>query len=159
MNYDKLSRSIRQYYKKGIIRKPDVSQRLVYQFVHPVWGDGGGQRSPKKGPHDHTLHLYIKPTPSWKGVKLTSMHWPTPVSTHSLCQHLPVSVSSQSWQNNFSLFLMQRRNLRLKWKCFFSGLIPLKNHKTTKKEKKPLWTAFFICTICLSFFPIISFNQ
>lgn len=37
MNYDKLSRSIRQYYKKGIIRKPDVSQRLVYQFVHPVW--------------------------------------------------------------------------------------------------------------------------
>ncbi|XP_029995209.1 SAM pointed domain-containing Ets transcription factor-like isoform X1 [Sphaeramia orbicularis] len=37
MNYDKLSRSIRQYYKKGIIRKPDVSGRLVYQFVHPVW--------------------------------------------------------------------------------------------------------------------------
>ncbi|XP_058162575.1 SAM pointed domain-containing Ets transcription factor isoform X1 [Dasypus novemcinctus] len=36
MNYDKLSRSIRQYYKKGIIRKPDVSQRLVYQFVHPI---------------------------------------------------------------------------------------------------------------------------
>ncbi|KAL2090987.1 hypothetical protein ACEWY4_013250 [Coilia grayii] len=36
MNYDKLSRSIRQYYKKGIIRKPDMSQRLVYQFVHPV---------------------------------------------------------------------------------------------------------------------------
>ncbi|XP_067096671.1 SAM pointed domain-containing Ets transcription factor-like [Osmerus mordax] len=36
MNYDKLSRSIRQYYKKGIIRKPDVSQRLVYQFVKPV---------------------------------------------------------------------------------------------------------------------------
>ncbi|KAE8623380.1 hypothetical protein XENTR_v10005588 [Xenopus tropicalis] len=36
MNYDKLSRSIRQYYKKGIIRKPDVSQRLVYQFVHPL---------------------------------------------------------------------------------------------------------------------------
>ncbi|KAG7257091.1 hypothetical protein CRUP_010964, partial [Coryphaenoides rupestris] len=36
MNYDKLSRSIRQYYKKGIIRKPDVSQRLVYQFVNPV---------------------------------------------------------------------------------------------------------------------------
>ncbi|XP_041953592.1 SAM pointed domain-containing Ets transcription factor-like [Alosa sapidissima] len=36
MNYDKLSRSIRQYYKKGIIRKPDVSQRLVYQFVQPV---------------------------------------------------------------------------------------------------------------------------
>ncbi|KAM3934485.1 SAM pointed domain-containing Ets transcription factor [Leptodactylus fuscus] len=36
MNYDKLSRSIRQYYKKGIIRKPDVSQRLVYQFVQPL---------------------------------------------------------------------------------------------------------------------------
>lgn len=36
MNYDKLSRSIRQYYKKGIIRKPDISQRLVYQFVHPL---------------------------------------------------------------------------------------------------------------------------
>ncbi|KAM9785970.1 SAM pointed domain-containing Ets transcription factor-like [Neosynchiropus ocellatus] len=36
MNYDKLSRSIRQYYKKGIIRKPEVSRRLVYQFVKPV---------------------------------------------------------------------------------------------------------------------------
>ncbi|KAG9352813.1 hypothetical protein JZ751_017389 [Albula glossodonta] len=36
MNYDKLSRSIRQYYKKGIIRKPAISQRLVYQFVHPI---------------------------------------------------------------------------------------------------------------------------
>ncbi|XP_006821737.1 SAM pointed domain-containing Ets transcription factor-like [Saccoglossus kowalevskii] len=35
MNYDKLSRSIRQYYKKGIIKKTDVSQRLVYQFVKP----------------------------------------------------------------------------------------------------------------------------
>ena len=32
MNYDKLSRSIRQYYKKGIIRKTDNSKRLVYQF-------------------------------------------------------------------------------------------------------------------------------
>nr|XP_032805338.1 uncharacterized protein LOC116940113 [Petromyzon marinus] len=36
MNYDKLSRSIRQYYKKGIIRKTEISQRLVYQFVHPL---------------------------------------------------------------------------------------------------------------------------
>ncbi|XP_029291764.1 SAM pointed domain-containing Ets transcription factor-like [Cottoperca gobio] len=36
MNYDKMSRSIRQYYKKGIIRKPDISRRLVYQFVNPV---------------------------------------------------------------------------------------------------------------------------
>uniref|UniRef100_UPI0035902BB9 SAM pointed domain-containing Ets transcription factor isoform X1 n=1 Tax=Myxine glutinosa TaxID=7769 RepID=UPI0035902BB9 len=35
MNYDKLSRSIRQYYKKGIIRKTRISQRLVYQFVCP----------------------------------------------------------------------------------------------------------------------------
>lgn len=32
MNYDKLSRSIRQYYKKGIIRKTEQSKRLVYQF-------------------------------------------------------------------------------------------------------------------------------
>ena len=32
MNYDKLSRSIRQYYKKGIIRKTNQSKRLVYQF-------------------------------------------------------------------------------------------------------------------------------
>ena len=35
MNYDKLSRSIRQYYRKGIMKKTEVSQRLVYQFVHP----------------------------------------------------------------------------------------------------------------------------
>ena len=32
MNYDKLSRSIRQYCKKGIIKKTDNSKRLVYQF-------------------------------------------------------------------------------------------------------------------------------
>ena len=37
MNYDKLSRSIRQYYKKGIIKKTPVSQRLVYQFVNPAY--------------------------------------------------------------------------------------------------------------------------
>ena len=36
MNYDKLSRSIRQYYKKGIIRKPTVSSRLVYQFCDKI---------------------------------------------------------------------------------------------------------------------------
>ncbi|XP_055624532.1 DNA-binding protein D-ETS-4 [Toxorhynchites rutilus septentrionalis] len=35
MNYDKLSRSIRQYYKKGIMQKTERSQRLVYQFCHP----------------------------------------------------------------------------------------------------------------------------
>src|SRR5581483_4147810 len=34
MNYDKLSRSIRQYYRKGIMRKTERSQRLVYQFCH-----------------------------------------------------------------------------------------------------------------------------
>ena len=36
MNYDKLSRSIRQYYKKGIIRKTEITRRLVYQFVLPI---------------------------------------------------------------------------------------------------------------------------
>ena len=36
MNYDKLSRSIRQYYKKGIIRKPTISSRLVYQFCDKI---------------------------------------------------------------------------------------------------------------------------
>lgn len=34
MNYDKLSRSIRQYYKKGIIKKTQQSKRLVYQFCN-----------------------------------------------------------------------------------------------------------------------------
>lgn len=39
MNYDKLSRSIRQYYKKGIIKKPEITKRLVYQFCHNyLWG-------------------------------------------------------------------------------------------------------------------------
>ncbi|XP_063709437.1 DNA-binding protein D-ETS-4 [Culicoides brevitarsis] len=37
MNYDKLSRSIRQYYKKGIMKKTERSQRLVYQFCHPYF--------------------------------------------------------------------------------------------------------------------------
>ena len=35
MNYDKLSRSLRQYYKKGIMKKTERTQRLVYQFCHP----------------------------------------------------------------------------------------------------------------------------
>ncbi|KAL7010576.1 hypothetical protein ACKWTF_016924 [Chironomus riparius] len=33
MNYDKLSRSIRQYYKKGIMKKTERSQRLVTNFA------------------------------------------------------------------------------------------------------------------------------
>lgn len=32
MNYDKLSRSIRQYYNKGIIKKTEKNRRLVYKF-------------------------------------------------------------------------------------------------------------------------------
>lgn len=35
MNYDKLSRSLRQYYKKGIMKKTERTQRLVYQFCSP----------------------------------------------------------------------------------------------------------------------------
>lgn len=35
MNYDKLSRSLRQYYKKKIMQKTERSQRLVYQFCPP----------------------------------------------------------------------------------------------------------------------------
>jgi len=32
MNYDKMSRSMRQYYRKGIMKKTARSQRLIYQF-------------------------------------------------------------------------------------------------------------------------------
>ena len=35
MNFDKLSRSLRQYYRKGIMKKTDRPQRLVYQFCAP----------------------------------------------------------------------------------------------------------------------------
>ena len=35
MNFDKLSRSLRQYYKKGIMKKTSRPQRLVYQFCAP----------------------------------------------------------------------------------------------------------------------------
>lgn len=45
MNYDKLSRSIRQYYKKGIIKKTEHSKRLVYQFCQPyLWKKEQNQR-------------------------------------------------------------------------------------------------------------------
>ena len=39
MNYDKLSRSLRQYYKKGILRKTGQRQRLIYQFCTPYMLD------------------------------------------------------------------------------------------------------------------------
>lgn len=69
MNYDKLSRSIRQYYKKGIIRKPDVSQRLVYQFVHPVWGRGmvaeGRWRHSSPKAHNVTTTMVEHLSPRW----------------------------------------------------------------------------------------------
>ena len=39
MNYDKLSRSIRQYYKKNIIKKPKETSRLVYQFCDKIISD------------------------------------------------------------------------------------------------------------------------
>lgn len=45
MNYDKLSRSIRQYYKKGIMKKTERSQRLVYQFCQPYHQWGAPERS------------------------------------------------------------------------------------------------------------------
>ena len=45
MNYDKLSRSLRQYYKKGIMKKTERSQRLVYQFCHPYHMWWGSDRS------------------------------------------------------------------------------------------------------------------
>lgn len=35
MNFDKLSRSLRQYYRKGIMKKTSRPQRLVYQFCAP----------------------------------------------------------------------------------------------------------------------------
>lgn len=62
MNYDKLSRSIRQYYKKGIIRKPDVSRRLVYQFVNPVWWRGSAdlKRMCQGAPKDMLDILYSR---------------------------------------------------------------------------------------------------
>lgn len=95
MNYDKLSRSIRQYYKKGIIRKPDVSQRLVYQFVHPVWDCSGGRRtgwkpSISKG---HALSPCTwTPKPEKKRWQRTRA-LTNPNGTHFHCQQ-----QSHSWQ-------------------------------------------------------------
>lgn len=93
MNYDKLSRSIRQYYKKGIIRKPDVSQRLVYQFVHPVWGSSVVGRGGGGDEKRHTISPCTwTPRPEakrWHGTRALT----NPNGTHFHCQH-----RSNSWQ-------------------------------------------------------------
>lgn len=83
MNYDKLSRSIRQYYKKGIIRKPDVSRRLVYQFVNPVWWRRPEEnsapidmldilyRGSNKNTMKHCLHLCWLPSEAYALLPIT----------------------------------------------------------------------------------------
>lgn len=102
MNYDKLSRSIRQYYKKGIIRKPDVSQRLVYQFVHPVWGRAmlggvlwGYKRHPAKQTSRHALRT---PKPYVK-MRHETHALTNPIGTHFCCQ----------WRESCMKLFMHRR--------------------------------------------------
>lgn len=57
MNYDKLSRSVRQYYKKGIIKKTEQSRRLVYQFC------------------DSTLASVMRSTSKWTHIPGQIMPW------------------------------------------------------------------------------------
>ena len=60
MNYDKLSRSLRQYYKKGIMKKTERSQRLVYQFCHPYHVQFSPLRdSPSSIPSLACPHLHL----------------------------------------------------------------------------------------------------
>lgn len=47
MNYDKMSRSIRQYYRKQIMKKTAKSQRLVYQFCLDKLQDKNGEIAKK----------------------------------------------------------------------------------------------------------------
>lgn len=103
MNYDKLSRSIRQYYKKGIIRKPDVSQRLVYQFVHPVWGRailGGVQWGYKHHLAKQTsCHALRTPKPYMK-MRHKTHALTNPIGTHFCFQWREICVK---------LFMQERR--------------------------------------------------
>lgn len=103
MNYDKLSRSIRQYYKKGIIRKPDVSQRLVYQFVHPVWGRailGGVLSGYKHHPAKQTsCHALRTPKPY---VKMRH-------ETHALSNPIGTHFCFQWRESCLKLFVHERR--------------------------------------------------
>lgn len=107
MNYDKLSRSIRQYYKKGIIRKPDVSQRLVYQFVHPVWGkrcntkrlEGEEEEQQECTDQVHCIIvLEVKRRSARPKMDWAKCHW-----TFFICEYLAVAQRIYDFSRNQSI--------------------------------------------------------
>lgn len=145
MNYDKLSRSIRQYYKKGIIRKPDVSQRLVYQFVHPVWGGsvvgGVGDRNLQNWKdtvsHHHVAeHLSLR----WKG-DMEHVHWPTPL-VHTSTANTKVTAGSCCVKTYLCMIWEEDTKQCGCWGFFFFLL----QNETTKKN------CLVVCMICLFIF-------
>lgn len=136
MNYDKLSRSIRQYYKKGIIRKPDVSQRLVYQFVHPVWDRSNRIIGHAISPCTWTPEPEEK---RWQRTRALT----NPNGTHFHCQH-----QSNSWQllhEGLSVHGLRGRGKTM-WLLRLCPAARSHNHRINKWINE---LPFFTCMICL----------
>lgn len=153
MNYDKLSRSIRQYYKKGIIKKTEHSKRLVYQFCKPYlsWDQLPAQDLSQV---DHTrwYPAYRKAKGKRHSARVracgeVTWHWSRPIRTSNSfwlvgCQYMSLLVflTERCFADYIECEtvykLMHAYKIVTLWKIWKRWLIEIKKAKLYSKSAK-----------------------